>query len=228
MLHEHDIRRFMNQARMKLTGSSDAGIKAQLFETLKEFFQDSNAWREHLHLLVTAGTQHYQLVAREQGRIFRLIGVWDGNRLPVAAFMPEPGELLVRWPIDISSIQPTGTPPFKPSPTNPWLVTVVENIQDPTTREDFPVCPAWTLQLYSATVLDGLLGAMMAEPNKSYSNSTMSAYHLRRFRTGIVAARTAANRQNTVGAQTWSFPRSGIGRNNQRGGVVTAWPPQAF
>jgi hypothetical protein len=213
---------------MKLTGVSDAAIKAQLFETLREFFQDSNSWREHIHFLVTAGKQFYPLVAREQGRILRLIGVWDGNRFPVAAFMPNPPVIEVRFPINISSVQPSGTPPFRPAPNNPWLATVVENVQDPTTEEDIPVIPSWVFHQYFTYVLDGVLGALMGEPNKSYSNSTMSAYYLRRFRVGIAQARTAANRQNTVGAQTWAFPRPGVGRNTQRGGLVTAWPPEIF
>jgi hypothetical protein len=195
---------------------------------LTEFFHDSNAWREHIHLPVTAGTQCYRLVPRDQGKIIRLVGVWDGLRIPVAAFMPRPGELEVRWPIQTTSIQPTGTPPFPLTQTNPWLVTVIENIQDPTGSDEIPVCPAWTFGLYRQYILDGVLGRMMGQPNKSYSNQTMSAYHLRRFRTGIMQARTAAARQNTVGAQTWSFPRGGIGRNSQRGGMVTAWPPETF
>ena len=228
MLHRHDFERFMDNCRVELTGASDAGIKLAMFDTLKEFFADSNAWREHLHLLVTAGKQHYQLVARDQGRIIRLLGVWDGLRIPVAAFMPHPGTLEVRWPVQVSSVQPAGNPPFPPNAVNPWLVTVIENVQDPTAKEDVPICPAWTLELYSETIKDGVLGRMMAQPEKSYTNQTMSAYHLKRFRTGVQQARTAANRQNTVGAQTWSFPRVGIGRNSQRGGMVTAWPPQVW
>lgn len=218
----------MNQARIELTNASDAGIRTALFDTLREFFEDSNAWREHIHLNVTAGTQHYLLEPRDQGQIIRLIGAWDGNRIPVAAFMPHPGELHVKWPINVTSIVPAGNPPFPLQASNPWLVTVVENVQDPTTREDFPVCPSWTLKLYYQHILDGVLGRMMGQVNKSYSNSTGAQYHLRRFRTGIQQARTAANRQNTVGAQTWCFPRSGIGRNTQRGGMVTSWPPETF
>ena len=224
MLEPKDVEHFMNQARIKLTGASDEGIKSERYEVLKEFFEDSNSWRSHLHLAVTAGLQRYTLIPRDNGQIIRLMGVWDGNRFPVAAFMPEFGELEVRWPIQVSTVIPAGQPPYQLQASNPWLVTVVENVQEPTTRENFPVAPAWALKVYSITILDGVLGKMMAQPFKSYSNDNKSAYHLRRFRTGIQMARTAAARQNTVGAQTWSFPRGWDGRT-QRGNMSTAFPP---
>lgn len=221
-LDPRSLERFMVQARIKLTGASDAGILAELFDVLKEFCEDSNAWIERFHLPVVAGKQHYLLTPKEGGQIIRLLGVWDGNRFPVAAFMPRPGELEVRWPIQDTSIIPT-SPSTSLSPTNPWLVTIVENVKD-TDRSNTPIAPADLLHLYSVTLLDGLLGKMMGQTNKSYSNAALSQYHLRRFRTGIQAARTAVARQNTVGAQTWSYPR-GWNSNTQRGGLATAFPP---
>jgi hypothetical protein len=71
--------------------------------------------------------------------------------------------------------------------------------------------------------LDGLLGKMMGQQQKTYSNNNLSAYHLKRFRTGIQLAKVAAERANLHGAQNWAYPR-GWGSKSQRGGMSTAYP----
>lgn len=211
---EFDI--FMNQARMKLPGSSDAGIKAELFDVMKEFLKDSNAWTEDITFTVQPNTTDYLLTPlQDGGQIIRLVGVWDDKMIPIPAFMPNFGTIRL--------VNQAATVPTQPT----WTARVIKNITLPTTREDIPIGPDWLLSVYSVDVLDGLLGKMMGQQAKSYSNSTMSAYHLRRFRTAIQVARTAAARQNILGGQEWAFPR-GWGCNSQRGGVSTAWPTRAF
>jgi len=205
----------MNQARIKLTGASDSGIKAEFYEVCKEFLQDSNSWVERDHLYVTAGIQDYLLTPRDGGQVIRLLGVWDGIRIPVASFMPQFGTVSIRTPIQVTSTAPA-TPPTLAA-TNPYLVAYVKNVTEPTSRDDFPLVPEFLLKVYSLHLLDGVLGKMMGQQSKSYSNDAKSTYHLKRFRAGIQLAKTAAARQNTVGAQTWSFPR-GWGSNTQRGG----------
>lgn len=226
-LDPQSVEHFLNQARIKLPGSSDSGIKAEFYEVCKEFLNDSNAWVEHLFVPVTAGIQDYLLTPKHGGQIIRLSGVFDGNRIPVAAVMPDFGRVHIRWPIQVSSIVPTPGSPITLNASNPYLVVVVKNVTDPTTRDNLPIVPEFLLKVYSLHILDGLLGKMMGQQAKSFSNQTMSLYHLRRFRTGIQQAKKAALNQNTQGAQNWSFPR-GWASNTQRGGMVTAWPPETF
>lgn len=205
-----DFEKFMNQARIKLTGSSDSGIKTELFDVLKEFLEDSSAWTEIIHFQAVAATHNYLLVPHDAGQIIRLVGVYDHKRIPVPAFMEHFGSVHILH-------APNSTPPDR------WIARVVMNVAVPTTRDDIPIIPKFLLPVYSITILDGLLGKMMAQKNKSYSSDTGSTYHLRRFRTGIQIAKTAATHQNTVGAQAWAFPRGWASRG-QRGGVSTAWP----
>lgn len=226
MLEKQDIERLMQEVQSRLTGVSEGGIQLALRSVLGEFFRDSLSWREHIHLLVTAGIQHYKLLPREGGDIIELMGVFDGYRLGVAAFMPHFGELHVRCPVQTTSIQPVTTnPPSTPplAATNPWLVYVAKNVNQ-TTREGWPVAPHWVLRTYYPDILDGVLGNLQEQTGKSYSNQTNAAYHLKRFRQGIQIARTAAARENTFGAQTWRFP-GGWESRTQRGGMVSAFPP---
>lgn len=215
-LDRREFEQFMNQARIKLPGASDAGIKVELYDVMKEFLRDSNAWTEDITFTPSPSTQDYLLTpVQDGGQIIRLIGVVDDKLIPIPAFMPTFGTLrLVNQPSAVAT-QPT------------WTARVVKNIMLPTTREDVPVAPDWVLTVYSTDILDGLLGKMMGQQMKSFSNGQMSTYHLRRFRTAIQVARTAAIRQNSVGAQEWSYPR-GWSASSQRGGVSTAWPTRAF
>lgn len=205
----------MNQARIKLPGASDAGIKLELFDVMKEFLKDSNAWTEDIAFTALANITDYILTPLDGGQIIRLVGVWDDKMIPVPSFMPTFGTLRL---VNLASTVPT-------QPV--WTARVVKNVMLPTTREDIPIGPDWLLNVYSLDILDGLLGKMMGQQAKSYSNGQMSTYHLRRFRTAIQGARTAAIRQNTMGAQEWSFP-TGWRSTTQRGGVSTAWPTRAF
>ncbi len=214
MIPRHEFEQLMNQARIKLPGSSDAGVKLELYDVMKEFLKDSNAWTEDISLVVRPNTTDYTLTP-DEGQIIRLVGLWDEKMIPIPAFMPTFGTIRLVNQATTVTTQPT------------WTVRVVKNITLPTTRDDVPVGPDWLLTVYSLDILDGLLGKMMGQQNKSYSNATMATYHLRRFRTAIQGARTAAIRQNTQGAQEWAFPR-GWASSTQRGGVSTAWPSRAF
>ena len=212
-INKLDFDQFMNQARIKLTGASDAGIKAELYDTLREFFEDSNCWTELLDVNVQVGVRDYLLNPLQGGMIIRLVSVIDKSFFPIAAFMPVLGTLTLLN-------APSQTSP----PGNPYTVKVVETVKLPTTKDMIPIIPDWVFPMYGIHILDGLLGRMMSQPNKSFSNATMAVYHLKRFRTGIQIARTAAQRENLVGAQSWAFPNN-FRTEGQRGGVVTAWPP---
>jgi hypothetical protein len=157
----------------------------------------------------------YTLLPQFGGQIISLVGVWDDKFIPIPAFMPDFGTIRI--------VNQASTTPNQPL----WTARVVKNITLPTTKDDVPVGPDWLLTVYSVHILDGLLGKMMGQQAKSFSNDKMAAYHLKRFRTGIQIARTAALRQNTTGAQEWAFPR-GWTTSTQRGGVSTAWPTRAF
>lgn len=209
-----EVDQFIANARIKLVGASEAGIKSELFEVLKEFFDDSNAWREDIQFQAEANTDTYLLSPRYDGQIIRLIGIWDAKGISIPAFMPDFGTVRLLH-------APSNTPP------SPYFARVVKSVVLPTTKDDLPIAPDWTLRVYSIHILDGLLGKMMSQQQKSYSNEAKSIYHLRRFRTGIQIARTEAARANGVGNQEWAFP-SGFTRGSQRGGVSTAWPTQRF
>lgn len=209
-LDVREVAQLVTQVMIKAPGASTGGVKAELYDVLKEFLSDGATWREAIQFQATANVTDYALVPLQEGQIIRLLGVWNDKNIFMPATMENFGTIvLVRAPSN--------------TPTAKWVAHVEKTVTPPITKDGLPIAPAWVLGVYSLTILDGILGKMMAQPDKSYSNETLSGYHLRRFRTGIQVARTAQNRANLKGGQSWSFPRNGAA-GSQRGGVSTAFP----
>src|ERR1700684_4226664 len=211
-IDKQDFDRFMANAFVKLPGASEAGIKGELFDTMGEFVGDSNVWSEWIYLPVIANLQDYNIQPQEGGMIIRLVMVHDKNFVAMPALLPElrpPGaHLHLVWPQNINLN---------------CKAYVIKNIVLPTTQSDVPDVSRWLFPVYSRQILDGLLGRMMTQVNKSYSNPQQGQYHLKRFRDGILVAKTAALRSNLFGGQSWRFPQS-YKSSSQRGGVSTPFP----
>jgi hypothetical protein len=212
MIKKADLDRLMNSARVHLTGASDAGITLELFDTINEFFDGSNAWFEWMQLPIIAGQQAYQIYPTHGGMVVRLSCVFDTNRVPLPAHMAEitpPGAKI--WLIHPQNNNQTGN------------LMVIKNTTLPNSRDEIPDAPDWLLPVYERYILEGLLGRMMTQPGKSYSNDTKATYHLKKFRDGIAMAKTAVARSNLVGAQSWFFP-SQYRTVSQRSNIGTAFP----
>jgi hypothetical protein len=195
--------KLMGQAKTQLMGASDIELKVQLFDTLQEFFDFSNCWREPISITVIPNTLVYPLIPMS-GRILRLLGVYDQNNVPQQACMPEIGKVQFMYGY---------------SNTQPMTAVVVKNVTDP--LECYPpYMPDWILPQYGTGILSGLLGYMMLQSGTSYSNQGQSAFHLSRFRATIAHAKAATYRANAIGSQNWAFPQS-FRVGGQRGGVST-------
>lgn len=211
MIAEQDATRIMNQARIKLAGASDVGIKNELFEVFGEFFDISSAWQETLDMDGHAYQSEYDLVVAE-GRIIRLGGAAASMNYPTAAALKSAeaagtGQSLGLYPV--AALMPTvgQLKLLNPSSSDQALrITVVKSVGLPAAKDDFPIGPDWVIPMYGRYIMDGLLGAMMSQPKKSYTDVEMSVYHKKRFQEGIDRARVATLRANTAGAQAWNYP----------------------
>lgn len=202
MSQQPEMIRLMDQARVRLPGAVDAAILMELFSALKDFFIDSNLWRERIDFTaqpVLPGQTHasnpeaftYDVVPVE-GSIVRLGAVTDAGGRPVRATMERPGCIVLSLPVT--------------SP-EPLTAHVVLTVSDPTTRDDYPQFPMWILNRYFTIILDGVLGRMMSQIAKPYSSPAIAMAHLRNFKRGTSAARVDVQRQNVYAAQPWRFPR---------------------
>lgn len=189
-----DIERLMQNLRVRLPGAIDDAIKFELFNTLNDFFQGSNIWREDIPVPITPGVKTYPLIASGPAAIVRLMGVIDNNSLPVDAVLD----------LDTRDLVLT----LDPSSAVDYTAQVSLTVDDPVDRESYPIFPIWVLNLYINDIIDGVLGRMMSQPAKPYSNTQLAAYHTRSFTSAISAARAEANRKYAYGAQRWRFPQT--------------------
>jgi len=199
-MQQPEMIRLMDQARIRLPGAVDAAILIELFAVMKEFFIETNTWREKLEFtaMPTPGpysthpeAYSYDLVP-VQGSVVRLMAVTDAEGRPVPAAMPVPCSVVLER---------------GPSAPETYTAHVVLTVSDPTTRDDYPQFPLWVLNRYFTPILDGLLGRMMSQIAKPYSSPTIAMAHLRRFRKGMSEARVDGRRRNVYAAPTWRFPR---------------------
>lgn len=202
---EPDWERLIDSATAKLPGVSAALLKNEIFDVMHEFFTVSSAWLEAISVPIVPGTVEYTLVPSE-GQIIRLAGVTDTNGTTQPALMPVIGTLQLAYPSTIAQT---------------YTATVVKNVVLPTDRKRVPIAPDWLLPVWGPGILDGVLGRMMGQVSKSYSNPALSLYHLKRFLNAIAAARSAALARNTIGGAAWVFPRQ-FGHGSQRGGFSTS------
>lgn len=205
MSTQDDINQLINQARVKLVGASDAALKLELFDVLKEFFDYSSCWSENVSIIIAGdGVTTEYTVVPNGGQIIRLAGVIDANGFAQAAIMPTPG--LVQF-----------STPFTVAQT--FTATVIKNVDAPLPKSGFVEVPEFVLKLHGIGILDGLLGKKMTESAKPYTDKKQGEYHLRRYITETSKARTAALRRNTFGTQAWTYPQS-FRTNTQKGGFT--------
>jgi hypothetical protein len=245
---KEDLDFLLTQAETKLVGASRTAIRAELYDTMHEFFNTTSTWREDIPIAVKQNVQSYGITPSNGGEIIRLLGVVDQNWIPQPAALLDPSNA---GPPGGSTLGPLSTN-IQPNPTsvlglkyvllrnqytaplnpataggNTFTVSVIKNVARREVGKDHtPVFPDWILPSFHEYILDGLLGRMMNHPNKSYTSDSQSVYHLKRFRDGMAMARAAAMRANSFGAQSWTFPQSFRTRNQKGGisvGAETGW-----
>lgn len=206
-----DIDRLMNNARTRLPGATDITLQQELFNVMDEFFKKSNVWNEDIDINIPGmdpANTIYELTPTGPALIDKLLWVFQipadtsiGRGPGIAAAMQTPGELTLR---------------LQPSSDVVYRVSVALTVQDPTLRNGYVTFPAWVLAKYRECILDGLLGRMMSQPSKPYTNTQLSVFHMRKFIQQTASARVEWTRNNTYRAQAWSFPQ-GFSRGSQRG-----------
>jgi hypothetical protein len=198
-LQSADLTRLMNNARIHVPGALDDSIKLELFNTLDDFLQRTNIWREDIDFVAAPGRTSYELIGTEPGYVVSLLCSVNSAGLPVAATMEIPGTL------DLAA---------DPSHREELTATVSYTVVDPTGSDDFPQMPEGILLKYGQWILAGVIGRMMSQPAKPYTNERMGIFNLRKYGVGVAHAISATRHKNVYGGQAWCFPR--FARGSQR------------
>lgn len=193
------MNRLIDQARIHAPGALDDTIKLELFSALQEFAQDSSVWKEEIAFSVTPTTDTFYenpsaytyAISSSDGDIVQLMGVRDSKGVPRAARMPTIGEVILS---------------YSPSDADTYTATVSLTVKDPVDGEGYPTFPDWLISKYQLELLDGVVGRLMTQPAKPYTNLQVGTKRLASFKSGKMQARVEALRQNIYGAQNWRFP----------------------
>jgi hypothetical protein len=186
-----EIERLVKNVTIHVPGALEAVLKLELFNVLDEFFRDSLIWKEEVDFETEVDETFYYAVNSDPGTIISLVGVANENDAPVAATMQVPGEITL------------GT---APSVVETLTATVVLTTVDPVDGDGWPQMPEWILSKYRQGIAAGLLGRLMSQPAKPYTNERLSIYHYRRFRGAVALARAEAEHKNLHDGQAWRFP----------------------
>lgn len=200
-----DMNRLMDNARIKLPGALDGTLQLELVNVLNDFFAGSNIWKEDLPFQVTPTSETYledpaawtYTIVPSQGQINRVLGVVTSKGLPVPVGMSIPGEIVLAR---------------QPSEADTYTAQVALVLGDQMTKEGYPAFPEWILSKYYNDLLDGLLGNMMGQLAKPYSNPNLAQYHLKKFRSAVSQAKVEAQHENVYRGQSWRFPQNFVRR----------------
>jgi hypothetical protein len=194
--------RLIKNARVSLPGSLDDAILLELFNVLDQFFRESGVWTEAIQFSVMPGDPVgtvYYIEPESVSTIVRLSNVANIDGFRQRAAMSIPGEVTFMTP-----------PPDQEPLGNPFYYTayVILSIVDPVQRDGYPEFPEWVLEKYGTGILHGLLGRMMVQPAKPYTNKELAVAHLSGFRRTISIAATESLHRNVQNAQAWAYPQS--------------------
>jgi hypothetical protein len=188
-----DFNRLMDQLRVRLPGALDGTLKLELFSTVDDFLQSTNCWQEEVPFEVNPSEKTYYVFTIANASITRLMEIRTSYGSPVSAKMPEPGTIQLHT---------------DPAKVETYVATVSLTITDPPDNEGYPEFPEWILGRYANEILDGVLGRMMSQIAKPYSQPQLASFHMKRFSQAIGRATAETIHGNVYRGQRWSFPQT--------------------
>lgn len=209
MAQAAEYQRLLQDAQAQVPGSIPTGLRAALFATLKDFLDMTNAWQEDIDVDIVANDTAYTLTPPTAGRINRLLLLYNSTdtekRWVSPVRMDVPGDLvLLRVPNAAAT----------------WVAKVAKVVKDPVDCDGNPEIESWILQKYWDTLLQGVVGNMLNQGGKGYSDRQGGAIAMRRYINGRSLARREIMSGNVFGNQTWSFPQTWGTGSQSRGGWV--------
>ncbi len=185
--------------------------KRELLLTVREFYEQSYAWRGTVGPLdIIADQASYKISPEEYDEQADVIGIlgatYDTIPLYKRALRPSDTTRTADRPNSFYATQPDTMVIF-PAPTadadDKLLVYVAF-----TPTLDATGLPEIASTLHREALFDGVLGRLYGHPAKAYSNPMLGQYHLKRFRAAI-AQYAAKAKGGLIDAPSWAFPMFG-------------------
>jgi hypothetical protein len=226
--------RLIDTVKTACPAALDGGIRRELFDVLREFFDRSDCWLFELVVQIEPNANDYRINTCQNVIVSKLVTLSRPRTPPPmpAAYLPmDPPQYLQLWSIDgqygtSENINPIYNVPrdavlldagikcpimrirWNPRATELWIATLSLNLTDPTDSEGLPAgVPSWIIDKYFRQISSGVISRLMLQPGKPYSSQAGAAFHGRKFNDGIGLARTEARHMYTYSGQRWAFPQ---------------------
>lgn len=210
MAQPDDYQRFYDNVRMSAVGAIQSAIQAELFETLRDFCQKTNAYSQFQDIVVSGASQTYALTTPGGAAIKRILSMRD---ITNGAEQPWVG---VRWPV-VLVLPSTMQLNWQLNNTYTWRVQTTLYPVDPVDANGNPIVPNWIIDDYFDALFSGVLSRLFLQQAKPYSNPQLGAARYRMYRAGRGEATAAVLQANMYGGQAWAFPQAGVVTGRQRG-----------
>jgi hypothetical protein len=187
--------RLVNELTATLPGSGEAMLKQMIWNVADEACRQGHIWRETIPVTLTAGDLVYT-PAPAGTEIIHVFSVAH-ELIDVRA-----NEVMFEFGTLTLSTEPTVAEAALPMYLVAALTPAIDAGAD---VENLIPQDMWSKHhhmLYS-----GVMARMLAQPAKPYSNASLAAFHLRKFRGELAEARHEVKTGGVPGAQMWRFPK---------------------
>jgi hypothetical protein len=190
------VQRLINNVKIEVPNVGDDVIQLMMFNALKEFLTDSRMWKQDITVTTAVDDDTYTLTpTASTGAIIELFSVTGASDQNVPATMEVPGTLVLN------------TDPSAVEALTVKVILTAETID----ADNIPVMPTGFMTKYEQGLTHGVIGGLMSQPAKPWTNERLAVWHNRKFRNAIATARSEAQHQNLHDGQRWTYPRFAMG-----------------
>ena len=196
-MHNASLTRIFDTARLRLPGATDGVMQLEFMNVVQDFCITTSAWVDATDVTLEPQTNLYDLVPPDANSdIKRIMHVENADRdaplWTAGAWMPVPGVMQID---------------FLPAVAQDIVVYVALQPNELGCKQNYPGVPDWFWTDYTKTLTDGLIGNMLVQPAKPYSNPQMGQFYLKRFNSGMSTARIQVANGRRYDGQRWTFPQ---------------------
>jgi hypothetical protein len=199
----------------RVAGAEIALVNVELRSTTAEFLARTLLWRSRVEITAIAGEDTYAIVPPQADagtHVTQVLAAWYGTRRlgvgPVTGRTPD----ATGGPVLLDMSDPLTVKLWPAVPTEGELHGIVVDVAwsiDPSSLTPDSLTLPYAVLGYLEALTDGTLHRLFAMPDKPWSSTKHSTFHLQRFRKSMLSARrmadTGRGRENTA-APTWRFP----------------------
>jgi hypothetical protein len=206
--------RLLSTVRVRLPGATQAATNLELFNTIDEFFRQTNAWRYESTFALVESEIQYPIFPPAGSDMVQVLGVEHRGMAVAPSTDTGEGSVVRQRGRIIGFPDANSDTLFEPDVTSAdatqfpmsMLLSLTLNYQ---CLEDEP--NEWPLQewmhaTFGEAWIEGVQARMMSQINKPYSNPTMATYHAKRFRKLMGRAKQTASRGYVYSKPNWRFP----------------------